>query len=307
MKHFIFVLLTMFVGLNVKAQTPEKISYQAVVRDASSNLITGVTVGVRVSILQGTSTGTVVYSETHSANTNSNGLISLEIGGGTLLSGAMTSIDWANDSFFAKIETDPAGGTSYSIIGTTELLSVPYALHAKSASELVKYQVGDFAHGGIIFWVDESGQHGLVCDKNDLSSGMRWSAGTDGNTRSYGDGPFSGEMNTSIICASHVAIGDDGSSYAARMCMELQVTENLKTYGDWYLPSKEELILLSTNVTVVNSTATTYGGTAFGAADYWSSTEKDSSTAFTVNVTSGFQTFVTKNLNFFSVRAIRSF
>ncbi len=78
----------------------------------------------------------------------------------------------------------------------------------------------------------------------------------DGMRKHYsrGDGPYSGEINTAIIIASHAAIGDDNITYAARICNELQVTEAGKTYGDWYLPSKEELILMHQNKALINNT-----------------------------------------------------
>ena len=88
---------------------------------------------MKVSILKGSATGTAVYVETHKPTTNANGLVSVSIGGGTVVSGAFADIDWANGLYFIKTETDPAGGTSYSITGISQLLSVPYALHAKIA------------------------------------------------------------------------------------------------------------------------------------------------------------------------------
>lgn len=136
-----------------------------------------------------------------------------------------------------------------------------------------KYSIGDFAQGGIVFWVDETGEHGLVCAKEDQSDGVRWYAGTWGDTRAYGDGPYSGEANTAIIIAAHVAIGDDGNTYAARVCNELQVTEGGKTYGDWYLPSREELILMHDNKHLINAVAIANGGIAFEDIHYWSSTD----------------------------------
>ena len=115
------------------AQAPQKFSYQAVVRNESNTLVRG-TVGVRVSILQGGVNGTVVYQESHITTTNANGLMTLEIGGGSLLSGDFATIDWANGPYFLKTETDPYGGTNYTIEGTQQLLSVPYALYAGSAA-----------------------------------------------------------------------------------------------------------------------------------------------------------------------------
>jgi hypothetical protein len=88
---------------------------------------------MQISILQGGATGTSVYVETQTPTTNANGLVSLEIGTGTLVSGDFTTIDWANDTYFIKTETDPTGGTTYTITGTSQLMSVPFALHAKTA------------------------------------------------------------------------------------------------------------------------------------------------------------------------------
>ena len=117
---------------NVNAQTPEKMSYQAVLRDGANDLIVNQNVGMRMSVLQGSINGASVYVETHSASTNAHGLVSLEIGTGAVVSGTFSEIDWGNGSFFLKAETDPTGGVNYTIEGTSQLLSVPYALHAKN-------------------------------------------------------------------------------------------------------------------------------------------------------------------------------
>ncbi|MCK4661997.1 MAG: DUF1566 domain-containing protein [Bacteroidales bacterium] len=110
-------------------------SYQAVVRDASDKLVTSTLVGMQISILQGSATGTVVYVETQTPTTNTNGLVTIKIGEGTTTDD-FSSIDWANGTYFIKTETDPTGGTSYTITGTSQLLSVPYAMHAKTAEEV---------------------------------------------------------------------------------------------------------------------------------------------------------------------------
>ncbi len=128
-----FLLFSFFFFLNTNAQSPQKMSYQAIIRNASNNLITNSTVGMQISILQGSATGTLVYAETQTPTTNINGLATLEIGTGNIVSGTFANINWANGPYFIKTETDPTGGTNYTISGTTEFTSVPYALYALNA------------------------------------------------------------------------------------------------------------------------------------------------------------------------------
>ncbi len=130
-----YILITAgFLPNQASAQSPEKMSYQAVVRNSSNQLVTNHAVGMRISILQGTANGTAVYTETQTPTSNANGLVTLEIGGGSIISGTFVSIDWSNGPYFLKTETDPTGGTNYSITGTSQLLSVPYALYAKTVA-----------------------------------------------------------------------------------------------------------------------------------------------------------------------------
>jgi len=133
MKKIVLIAALAFGTYMVSAQAPERMSYQAIVRNASGQLLTNQNVAVRVSILQGSAAGTSVYSERVTGTTNVNGLISLAIGSGTVLSGSFNTIGWGTNSYFLKTETDPAGGTNYTITGTSQLLSVPYALYAKSS------------------------------------------------------------------------------------------------------------------------------------------------------------------------------
>lgn len=110
------------------AQVPQKMSYQAVVRNTDNALIVNHPVGMRISILQGSANGVSVYTETQTTTTNSNGLTSIIIGNGSVVSGSLSTINWATGNYFIKSEIDPTGGTNYSIDGASQLLSVPYAL-----------------------------------------------------------------------------------------------------------------------------------------------------------------------------------
>ncbi len=136
MKKIITLLSALFITANILAQAPQKMTYQAVIRNASNNLVTSSSVGMRLSVLQGTN---AVYVETQTPSTNANGLVSLEIGTGTVVTGNFSTINWGAGPYFVKTETDPTGGTSYSITGTSQLNSVPYALYA---GNVVNYTAG---------------------------------------------------------------------------------------------------------------------------------------------------------------------
>jgi len=149
MKKIITICAAILMTASVFAQAPNKMSYQAVIRNISNALVTNSTVGMRISILQTSTSGTAVYVETQTPTTNANGLATLEIGAGTVVSGTFATIDWANGPYFVKTETDPTGGTNYTISGTSQLLSVPYALYAKSAGTVVSgtFATIDWANG----------------------------------------------------------------------------------------------------------------------------------------------------------------
>ena len=132
MKRLYAIAAVLLITATILAQSPQRISYQAVVRNASGKLVQNSNVGIRITILQGSISGTAVYTETHNVLTNVNGLVSLEIGGGTT-TGNLSDINWANGPYFLKTETDPTGSTNYSIAGVSQLLSVPFALYSQVA------------------------------------------------------------------------------------------------------------------------------------------------------------------------------
>jgi len=133
MKKLFTFLVLIALSVSVFTQAPQKMSYQAVIRNSSGQLVVSHAVGMRIRILQGSATGTAVYVETQSPATNANGLATIEIGGGTVVTGTFSGINWATGVYFIKTETDPIGGTNYTVTGTSQILSVPYALYAKKA------------------------------------------------------------------------------------------------------------------------------------------------------------------------------
>lgn len=134
MKKRLLIFCFACINLSLLAQAPQKMSYQAIIRDMDDKLLNSQSIGVMVSILKDSDMGDVVYSERHTATTNQNGLVSLTIGAGEVISGMFSNIDWSTGSYYLKIDTDPTGGNDYTISGTSQLLSVPYALYAHDNS-----------------------------------------------------------------------------------------------------------------------------------------------------------------------------
>ena len=150
MKKFFTLIFMMLCAAVLLAQAPEKFTYQAVVRNANNTLVVNAQVGVRVNILQGTATGNAVYSETHMVSTNANGLLTLNIGDGSVLHGIFANIDWADGPYYLKTDIDPNGGNNYNITSTQQLQSVPYALYAKEAANSFSGDYNDLTNAPII-------------------------------------------------------------------------------------------------------------------------------------------------------------
>ena len=230
--NFIAALLLLSTGSF--AQTiPEKMSYQAVVRDADGQLVSGTEMGMRISILQNTTTGTPVYVEIHTPTSNENGLVSIEIGMGAT-SDDFSSIDWSTGPYYIKTETDLAGGSNYVISGTSQLMSVPYALHAKVAESVSSpvYSTGYSPElGGYVFMVSADGKHGLVCETIDQGVSSWYNA-----------------QNVISNPSKH--------------------SENGKNFTDWRVPTRYELAQMYSLKTDIEAV-----GDSFGAKTYWTSNQ----------------------------------
>jgi uncharacterized protein (TIGR02145 family)/uncharacterized repeat protein (TIGR02543 family) len=148
MKKLTLLTIGALLALNLLAQTPQGISHQAVIRDAANQPVTESTIGIQVSILQGSAEGTVVYSETHLPTSNSNGLISFVIGQGTVVNGVFAEINWPSGPYFIKSEADPAGGANYTITGISQVWNIPYALFSQKSETLKDGNVS----GEILYW-----------------------------------------------------------------------------------------------------------------------------------------------------------
>ena len=134
MKKSLYIYF-IFYCIQIYSQSPEKFTYQSIVRGSDGAVLTSAVIGFRLTILQDSSTGSSVYSETHTGDTNQNGLVTLIIGDGTS-SDNFSSIDWSTGQYFLKVEVDPLGGSNYLIEDTSQLLSVPYALYSGNSLKL---------------------------------------------------------------------------------------------------------------------------------------------------------------------------
>ncbi len=209
MKKIISIIAAAFITVNAFAQAPQTMSYQAVVRDNANALVANGPVGMRVSILYGS---VLVYRETHTSQTNINGLLSIEIGAGTADSGTYNNgIYWAAGNLFLQTEIDPAGGTDYTITSTSQLLSVPYSNYAQvsgySFSSPQPHYIGELFQDGIIVsvWQVNGVEHGLIASLTDLSTSADWSSAVS-------------------LCDEYATLGINGAPY-----------------DDWYLPNFNEL------------------------------------------------------------------
>ena len=310
MKNLLALLAAVILTSSAFAQSPEKMSYQAVVRDAGNALVTDQAVGMQISILQGSASGTAVYVETQTPNTNINGLVSIEIGSGTFVNGAFNTIDWSSGLYFIKTETDPTGGINYTITGTSQLMSVPYALHANTADSVVGGKTGPTGAQGI---------QGLKGD-----TGV---AGPQGPTGAQGIQGLKGDTGVIITPVYTVGLWPELGGYVFWVSPDgkhglvsetqdqglavwyfaqdlISDPTNHSSIGqkfrDWRLPTKHELNEMYSLSSAIGS---------FGTNTYWTSIRSGSTTAWRQNFLSGGQfntTFYTL-FDFFYVRSVREF
>lgn len=149
-KFFLSVILMMFLLQAVDAQVPQGIKYQAVARNAIGNILPNQAVNIRLSILQGSVNGSIIYTETHSKTTNAIGLFDLVIGQGTVMAGTFASINWKNGPYYLMVELDPSGGNMYQTLGTAQFMSVPYAFYSEESGSTMTAGNGINITNGII-------------------------------------------------------------------------------------------------------------------------------------------------------------
>ena len=304
MRKFLPLLVFLIVSYVAFGQTPEKMSYQAIVRDASNTLLVDKLVGIKVSILQNSETGSEVYVETHSVVTNMNGLVALEIGTG-VTSYDFSSIDWTNGPYFVKVETDPNGADNYSISGVSQLMSVPFALYAKtSGNGITSDQADAIVANTAKISLPSGGNEGDVLKI--VSGEYAWVGETTYQINTFYSelGGYVIDINSDGTHGVVVAMQDQGFGNWYDSTNKINDPDNHDSDGakfrDWRLPSKRELNLIylvylnSNPISLLNTT-------------YWSSFEFNYLKAWCHAIYSNTQYYSSKSSSTFEIRAVRSF
>jgi hypothetical protein len=169
MKQQTLLILALLLSNFLYAQSPESFKYQAQIRDKNGNILAKQNISLKISIVQSSPSGSIVYSEEHAIQTNSNGIITIAIGEGDQPTANFSTIDWGTDSYYVKTELDPEGGTNYTEMGTSQLLSVPYALYSKNSGKVNQYNsdtlfVVKDNQGNVVFAVFPDGAKVYVND-----------------------------------------------------------------------------------------------------------------------------------------------
>jgi len=209
MKRFLTLLFVlMLTVVAVFAQAPQKMSYQAVVRNANNSLVANQNVSVRLSLLQGSATGTAVYVESHTVTTNANGLMTVEIGDGTAVTGAFSQVNWGDGPFYLKSEIDPEGGINYNVQSVQQLLSVPYALYAAQAGNIPAFAVTPTATGYTLVLTNPDG----TTETLTLNNGQDGAQGPAGPAGAQGEAGPQGPAGPQGETGPQGAAGQDGVS-----------------------------------------------------------------------------------------------
>jgi hypothetical protein len=310
MKKFIFFFLIL--KINVYCQS-NLINYQAVIRDLNNLPVANKNISVRISISSDSSFDNSSYIEIHKTITNVNGLFNILIGSGIEILNNFDSIKWNSLKHFVKSEIDINGGGNFKHFSTSELRSVPYALHSKSsdycktAENVInlnknKRYIGEIFEGGVIFHIeyDSTGkEHGLIVSIANILPSKGWSNIFNNISNNINYRSFDGFQNTLDIVQQ---FGHDSSG--AMQCLEYIYNG----FDDWYLPSIDEIILLSNQRYIINKSLFKITGSMLlrGTYSIWSSTEAGANSAFYFNLASNTIGIDTKNRQH-SIRPIRKF
>jgi hypothetical protein len=206
MKKLFTILLLALAFLNINAQAPQGISYQAIAFNNGGTPVANGNVGIRISILDNSATGTIIYSETHTKPTNAQGLFNLNIGQGTATTGNFASISWGTNTKFLKVELDATSGTNYTTVGTNQLMSVPYALYAEN--------VNTAGLGKLVGSTTIEGKGNMLVVYTSSNGYALSQSGTNSDNSFWNQQPFSGQAIGSASSKNAIVVYTTSSAYA---------------------------------------------------------------------------------------------
>jgi hypothetical protein len=235
------------------AQSPQKMSYQAVIRNGSNQLVTNTIVGMQINILQDSASGIAVYTETQAPTTNANGLVTIEIGSGT----GFDIINWAEGPYFLKTETDPTGGTNYTITGTSQLLSVPYAMHAKTAEngfsgiykDLIDKPTTIAGYGITDFDFTDAATNDLL-----KFNGTKWVKFSPNYLTSEVDSSVTNEIQTLSLNTDQLTISGTGGNTVKFTNWDTDWTNDVRVIGDQTIEGNKTFHGTTTVANPINAT-----------------------------------------------------
>ena len=269
----LFTLLAFIVTVITFAQAPQGFNYQATVRNSSGALITNQNVYFKFNIMLNSQTSIPIYTETHYVPTDDLGQVNLVIGTGTPTTGTFSAINWGTGNYYLGIELNT--GSGYVAMGTTQLLSVPYALYSNTSGSTINdngfnHYIGELYGGGIVVsvWKDNQGiEHGLIVSLTDIGTSQVWSNVTTTSIGITAQSTTEGQTNTIAI------INQPGhNTSAAKLCDDYSAGG----FNDWYLPAILEIQECYNAIFKINRLLGTSNGFSMGfysPSDYWSSTE----------------------------------
>ena len=248
------ILIFIFISINpLFAQPPQRMSYQAVVRSTDNQLVLNRSVRMRISLLADSMNASASYVETHQVTTNALGVVHLEIGGGTVLSGSFTAIPWSRGKVFIKTETDPSGGSTYTLVSTTQLMSVPYALYSGDVPVSKNGDTVTIGKSRLII----PGAKLLSGMPSTLSTGLMAYYPFNGNANDESGNGFNGTVNGATLTTDRFGNGNSAFGFDALKSNFIATTRSLSeakdgsisawiyftgeinggnpgTYNDWY-------------------------------------------------------------------------
>lgn len=288
---------------NLYAQPQAALPYQGVLRNSDGSILPNQQINLRFSILDSVSTGPVVFSETQHTITSSLGLFSVNIGLGSVIVSSFGSINWNNNAKFLQVEIDTSNGSSFILMGTTQLFLNSINSNSSGGANNSPHYIGERYGGGIVFFVYDNGQHGLIASTSDIlysCLSCPYAISDLGRSaKNVADGVGAGFKNTLTSIATQSANTNLQSFNMFYFANIYSVTENGVTYGDWYVPSKSEVKLMYQQKNILG----------MAAAYYWSSNANTSGFSYAINFSDGNEYAIAPGTMIYTngVRAVRFF